>query len=304
MSKKTPTTPTPHDGAFRAFLSSPEVARDFVSLHLPAEYRGLCDLSTLKIEPCSFVDEELKKYECDALFSMKTPDGEDGYVYCLAEHQSSDNPFMAFRMLRYSVAAMQRHFEQHKRLPLVIPILFYHGERSPYPHSMGWMDCFDKPEIVAKIFTSPFHLVDLTVTDDDEFMHHRRMGALSLMMKHIRSRDLMMQLDRLATLIRETLDERLTLILVNYLLNGSEHVTVEFLQTLAQRLPQHEDSIMTLAERLKQEGIQKGRMEGRMEGRLEEKQDIARQLQKMGMTPEQIKLATGLSDDDLKKITH
>ncbi|HFF4128737.1 TPA: Rpn family recombination-promoting nuclease/putative transposase, partial [Escherichia coli] len=66
MSKKTPTTPTPHDGAFRAFLSSPEVARDFVSLHLPAEYRGLCDLSTLKIEPCSFVDEELKKYECDA----------------------------------------------------------------------------------------------------------------------------------------------------------------------------------------------------------------------------------------------
>ncbi|EFF7918695.1 hypothetical protein BUO55_005411 [Escherichia coli] len=61
---------------------------------------------------------------------------------------------------------------------------------------------------------------------------------------------------------------------------------------------------MTLAERLKQEGIQKGRMEGRMEGRLEEKQDIARQLQKMRMTPEQIKLATGLSDDDLKKITH
>ncbi|NVB66259.1 hypothetical protein GZ993_22800, partial [Salmonella enterica subsp. enterica serovar Infantis] len=28
------------------------------------------------------------------------------------------------------------------------------------------------------------------------------------------------------------------------------------------------------------------------------------QLQKMGMTPEQIKQATGLSDDELKKITH
>ncbi|EHU7964406.1 Rpn family recombination-promoting nuclease/putative transposase [Escherichia coli] len=33
-------------------------------------------------------------------------------------------------MLRYAVAAMQRHFEQHHELSLVIPLLFYHGERS------------------------------------------------------------------------------------------------------------------------------------------------------------------------------
>lgn len=49
---------------------------------------------------------------------------------------------------------------------------------------------------------------------------------------------------------------------------------------------------MTLAETLKQEG------------RLEERQAIAYQLQKMGMTPEQIKRATGLSDAELKKIIH
>ncbi|EJJ6318568.1 hypothetical protein PF812_004791 [Salmonella enterica] len=47
-----------------------------------------------------------------------------------------------------------------------------------------------------------------------------------------------------------------------------------------------------------------GRMEGRMEGALEKALAIACQLQKMGMTPEQIRQATGLSDDELKKITH
>lgn len=57
---------------------------------------------------------------------------------------------------------------------------------------------------------------------------------------------------------------------------------------------------MTIAERLEQ----KGRQEGRMEGALEKALAIACQLQKMGMTPEQIKQATGLSDDELKKITH
>lgn len=49
---------------------------------------------------------------------------------------------------------------------------------------------------------------------------------------------------------------------------------------------------MTIAERLEQKGA------------LEKALAIARQLQKMGMTPEQIKQATGLSDDELKKITH
>ncbi|HFK5199704.1 TPA: Rpn family recombination-promoting nuclease/putative transposase, partial [Escherichia coli] len=40
--KKTTTTPTPHDAAFRSFLANPDVARDFLELHLPAEYRQLC----------------------------------------------------------------------------------------------------------------------------------------------------------------------------------------------------------------------------------------------------------------------
>ncbi len=53
---------------------------------------------------------------------------------------------------------------------------------------------------------------------------------------------------------------------------------------------------MTIAERLEQKG--------RQEGALEKALAIACQLQKMGMTPEQIKQATGLSDDELKKITH
>lgn len=105
--KKTTTTPTPHDAAFRSFLANPDVARDFLELHLPAEYRQLCDLSTLKLEPATFVEPDLHQYASDILWSVKTTGGEDGYVYTLIEHQSTENLYMPFRMLRYSVAAMQ-----------------------------------------------------------------------------------------------------------------------------------------------------------------------------------------------------
>lgn len=50
---------------------------------------------------------------------------------------------MAFRLLRYAVAAMQRHLDAgHKTLPLVIPVLFYQGKRSPYPWPMNWLSDF------------------------------------------------------------------------------------------------------------------------------------------------------------------
>ncbi|EFT7455504.1 Rpn family recombination-promoting nuclease/putative transposase [Salmonella enterica] len=68
--KKNTTTPTPHDAAFRSFLANPDVARDFLELHLPAEYRQLCDLSTLKLEPATFVEPDLHQYASDILWSL------------------------------------------------------------------------------------------------------------------------------------------------------------------------------------------------------------------------------------------
>ncbi|MCW7442870.1 Rpn family recombination-promoting nuclease/putative transposase [Escherichia coli] len=70
--KKNTTTPTPHDAAFWSFLANPDVARDFLELHLPAEYRQLCDLSTLKLEPATFVEPDLHQYASDILWSVKT----------------------------------------------------------------------------------------------------------------------------------------------------------------------------------------------------------------------------------------
>lgn len=84
------------------------------------------------------------------------------------------------------------------------------------------------------------------------------MGALTLLMKHSCSCDIMLQMDRRVQLKQSSLNEELVQALFYYLLNGSEHVTVRFLQALAQRLSQHEGNIMTLAEQLKQKGGSQG----------------------------------------------
>ena len=194
------TTSTPHDALFKSFLTHPDTARDFMEIHLPKDLRELCDLDSLKLESASFVDEKLRALHSDILWSVKTREG-DGYIYVVIEHQSREDIHMAFRLMRYSMAVMQRHIEHDKRqpLPLVIPMLFYHG--SPYPWSLCWLDEFAVPTTARKLYNAAFPLVDVTVVPDDEIVQHRRVALLELIQKHIRQRDLMGLIDQLVVLL-------------------------------------------------------------------------------------------------------
>ena len=172
---------TPHDAVFKQFLMHAETARDFLEIHLPVELRELCDLNTLHLESGSFIEESLKGHSTDVLYSVQMQ-GNPGYLHVVIEHQSKPDKKMAFRMMRYSIAAMHRHLEaDHDKLPLVVPILFYQGEATPYPLSMCWFDMFYSPELARRVYNSPFPLVDITITPDDEIMQHRRIAILELL---------------------------------------------------------------------------------------------------------------------------
>jgi len=68
---------------FKGFLTHPDTARE--TPHVPAEFRAICDLSTLRLESGSFVEEDLRAYYSDVLYSIRTTEG-DGYIHVLIEH--------------------------------------------------------------------------------------------------------------------------------------------------------------------------------------------------------------------------
>ncbi len=177
-------TPTPHDGVFRQFLSEKETAKDFFDIWLTDEIKALCDLESLKVESGSFIDSEMKNYQSDILYSVRTSKG-SGCIYVLIEAQSTPDKLIAWRLMRYSMAAMQKHLDNgHKQLPLVFPILFYSGEQSPHPYSTNWLDCFHDRKLAERIYTNPFKLADVTTLEDGDIMKHKRMALLELVQKH------------------------------------------------------------------------------------------------------------------------
>ncbi len=133
-------------------------------------------------------------------------------------------------------------------------MLFYTGKRSPYPYSTRWLDEFDDPALAGKLYSSAFPLVDVTVIPDDEIAGHRSMAALTLLQKHIHQRDLAELVDRLAPiLLAGYLSSSQVISLVHYIVQAGETADAEaFVRELAQRVPQHGDALMTIAQQLEQ----------------------------------------------------
>jgi hypothetical protein len=121
--------PTPHDSVFRRIFGVPENMASQLRAVLPTGLAARLDLGRLAPVPASFVDEALKWRYSDLLFTAQLDD-RDAYVYLLAEHQSSADPLMAFRMLRYVTRIWDQHLRDHpgaRQLPAVIPLVVHHG---------------------------------------------------------------------------------------------------------------------------------------------------------------------------------
>lgn len=288
---------TPHDAVFKQFLMHAETARDFLDIHLPAELRELCDLDTLHLESGSFIEESLKGHSTDVLYSVQMQ-GNPGYLHVVIEHQSKPDKKMAFRMMRYSIAAMHRHLEaDHDKLPLVVPILFYHGKVSPWPWARNWQQLFADPALAKALYSNDFPLVDLTVMPDNQIARHRRMAMLELLQKHIRHRDLAeLQVPLITLMTQGYLTEAQLNTLLRYMLQaGTTEHPGALIRTLAAQSPRHKELMMTIAEWLEE----KGRKQGQQEGEQEATRSIAARMLARGLERQTVQELTGLSDEEL-----
>jgi predicted transposase/invertase (TIGR01784 family) len=291
----------PHDGVFKKCLSDLTVAEDFLRIHLPAEIQQQLDFSTLSLSSGSFVDEDIKQYCSDIVYSLKSKQGEDCYIYCLVEHQSTDDPLMPFRMLRYCLAVMQRHIDRYKTkqsVPLVVPLLFYHGQKRPYPHThkMRFVDCFENVKLAERLYHGPFPLVDITIVPDEEILTHRGIALLEAVLKHIWSRDLLEEVGLLAKAWAIANPKRELARTLMYYMWKSGEVSDEkaLIEAIIRAVPSSREDVMTIAQKFEQRGEQRGR--------LDERFTIAKNLLGMGVDPIAIKQATHLSDEEINRL--
>ncbi|HBJ6433218.1 TPA: Rpn family recombination-promoting nuclease/putative transposase, partial [Salmonella enterica subsp. enterica serovar Veneziana] len=260
--------------------------------------------------------QALRELHSDVLYSVETADGDAGYIYCLVEHQSTADRMMAWRMMRYSMAVMDAHLKKgNVTLPVVVPLLFYQGTVRPYPYSTDWLDCFDAPALAREVYSRPWPLVDVSVMEDSDLQSHRRMALLELVQRDIRHRDAAsllrdaVQLIRLAGNTREQVEAVLCYIVYNGMNSGMAREKITpFLYELAGEIPEYKELIMgTIAQQLKEEGIQQGILQGIEQERLAAQKKLletAYALLDNGVSLEVVIKSTGLSRETLEQPRH
>ncbi|MEM7383169.1 MAG: Rpn family recombination-promoting nuclease/putative transposase [Bacteroidota bacterium] len=100
------------------------------------------------------------------------------------EHQSSPEILMPIRLLHYGADSIAPCLHEHKKIPLLIQIVLYHGARTPYPYQTTLQDYYNHPAWGSQELSLRFYLVDLTQLSDAELLKHGHCALLELLFKH------------------------------------------------------------------------------------------------------------------------
>ena len=275
--------PTPHDSVFRQVFGAPANAASQLRAVLPPALATRLDLDRLTRVPASFVDEALKWRHSDLLFTAPL-DGRDAFLYVLVEHQSSDDPLMAFRMLRYVTRIWDQHLREHpraRRLPAVIPLVVHHG-RSQWASPAQLLELIDLGP-AARQAAQPylprfeFLLDDLAGVDGpqlrDRELTPAALVALLLLKTAAGNPRVTAELRPWLGQLRAVLDQpgggETFIAFLTYIELVSETPAGELRDLAASLGPDAEEAYVTTAEMLRAEGEARGEARGRAEALVE-----------------------------------
>jgi predicted transposase YdaD len=264
-----------HDGLFKRIFGVPAHAADMLRTVLPAALLVALDLTQLELVPGSFVRPDMAHRHSDLLFRVPLG-GRLVYLYLLIEHQSWPDPLMPLRVLEYIQlfwAGILREQTGRKTLPPVIPLVVHHGPAGwTAPRSLHEMvEGLDEfPELRPFVPNLELRIEDLVYVSDEEILARDLAPVPQMAIWLLRDgRDLTTLLAHipiwrtvLTRLLVDFPDEaRFFLRYISLTAGPQSYEQVR--HAILEHVPTAEAPLATIADQLRQEGLQQGRQEGR-----------------------------------------
>ncbi|MDD4570589.1 MAG: Rpn family recombination-promoting nuclease/putative transposase, partial [Tepidanaerobacteraceae bacterium] len=287
------------------------VAKDFLNNYLPQNIIKIIDVDTLEPQKDSFINEELQESFSDLLFKADINKSE-GYIYFLFEHKSYISKDIAFQLLKYMIEIWEAKTKKEKtyELPMIIPLVIYHGKDSwNIKTSLGQMITgYEKlPQDIKKYAPNyEYLLYDISGYTDQEIKGEVQLRIILTILRDIFTKDskeLLESILRAAKHLQELEDKQTGIeyfeILIRYIFSARADLTKKDMNKIIDKIentyPEGSEVVMTLAEQLRAEGIEKGIEKGRAEGREEGREEalvkavIKLLTKKFGMLPDEFK---------------
>ena len=298
----------PHDAYFKTVMGEARNARDLIHRHLPEDMTRLFASDLPERIQGSFVDESLSEHLSDMLYRIRLKSGHDTLVYTLIEHKSSPDALAPLQLLCYMVCIWEelrkdsrkenRAESRGRKLPVIIPLVFYHG-KSRWTVPTCFARLFeDVPEALQGCIPDfLYEVVDLGQIEDAELAGDPRLAALLMPMKYIYTPEIMQALMRTAEKLL-ALDKMDFQLLLSYIIQARRDIGRRDVNRILDLLPlpEQEDIMTGLAQEFKDDWYKKGKTEGRAEGKAEGKAELLLRLLERRFGP--------LAQEEKKRVLH
>lgn len=281
-----------HDRFSKKMLSDPERAKELLQTCLPAEICEKIDWSTLQLQNTEYIDAELNRLNSDLLFSVDF-NGSESYIHTLIEHQSTNNRWMALRILDY-MTCIWRPFmkEEAEYLPPIFPLVLYQGGQ-PWTAPAEFINLFDPryTNVMTHYIPNFRHeLLNLPETDWENLQSGLMLKFLLGVMQSAHSHDIKKLVNFINAHCDEILqkgDEDSLKATMIYLFSHNERATFKQIQETLN--PNLSDIMTSAVEAFYREGEKKGEKRGKQKGKLEGKLESLQLLIESGMSEEEAK---------------
>ncbi|WP_459844366.1 Rpn family recombination-promoting nuclease/putative transposase [Halanaerocella petrolearia] len=251
------------------------------------------------------MEKELEEVFSDILYKVSL-NNKDAYIYLLFEHKSYTYKKISIQLLKYLIKIWELKLKQTERekLPLVIPMVFYHG-RQEWNIELNLSSLLGEiPEELEKYIPDfEYLLYDLSPYSEEEIKGTAKARVFLEIIRAIFSDDFKERVKE-ALLVLDKLEEKETGMeyfetVVKYIMSAKDDLTEKELKEVAKEIStERSEKIMTIAEKLREEGKKEGKKEGKREG----KREMAKNLLNVGVEIDKIVEASGLSEKEIKEI--
>lgn len=279
-----------HDHAYKLLFSHAPLVTDLIQGFVDEEWVRQADFSTLERVGDGYVSDDLRERENDVVWRFRWGGQSWVYVYLLLEFQSTVDASMAMRVLAYVSLLYQDLLRQgvrtsSGRLPPILPVVLYNGNRS-------WNAPLDAEDLIEEVPGGlerhrprlRYWLIEEARLSKMEPESERNLAAALFQLEQSHG---VTEVERLVAGLHEMLPRPehrelrrafaiwLSQVLLPSRLPGIRVPKVAELWEVKTMLAEH---TIDWTREWKDKGREEGRLEGRQEGRLEERQEILQAL--------------------------
>lgn len=258
-----------HDKFFKETFSRIDVVTNFLEELVDEKLVKKLDLSTLKIDNNSFIDEELEEYFADILYTCDYVDIGKVHISLLFEHKSYKEDHPHWQLNQYILNIWKASSKQKKKKPLpIIPIVIYHGKEKWYYQPMrSYFENLDE-DLLRYIPEFDFHLINLNIISDNQITNFRNkfLAISALLFKHSRFKKYIKKIEdnlvELLKLIDNQENNPFSVSVILYIQNTDALKITEIISIFTRVSKNLNDVVMTTAQQLINQGVNQGLNKG------------------------------------------